>query len=79
MTTVYAYDAANELVTAQVDGTTWNYTYDANGSLTEVLPNGNPGNGAKRYTYNAAGNLIQVESPNDSNWNVQAEMDYTAI
>ncbi|MDL1911587.1 hypothetical protein FBQ81_13010 [Chloroflexi bacterium CFX6] len=66
-------------MTAQVDSTTWNYTYDANGSLTEVLPNGNPEDGAKRYTYNAAGNLVQVEAHNGSAWDVQAEMDYNGL
>ena len=79
VTTAYTYNTANELVTAQVDGTTWNYTYDANGSLTEVLPNGNPGNGAKRYTYNVAGDLVQVEAHNGSNWDVQAEMNYNGL
>lgn len=55
------------------------YTHDANGSLTEVLPNGNPGDGAKRYIYNAAGNLVQVEAHNGSNWDVQAEMSYNGL
>ena len=79
VTTTYAYNTANELVTAQVDSTTWNYTYDANGSLTEVLPNGNPDNGAKRYTYNVAGNLVQVETHNGTAWSTQAEMDYNGL
>jgi len=79
VTTTYTYNAANELFTAQKDGTTWNYTYDANGSLTEVLPNGNPGNGAKRYTYNSAGNLVQVEAHNGTDWDTQAEMDYSGL
>ena len=79
VTTTYTYNTANELVTAQLNGTTWNYTYDANGSLTEVLPNGNPGTGAKRYTYDVTGNLVQVEAHNGAGWNTQAEMNYNGL
>ena len=79
VTTVYTYDAANQLDTAQLDGTTWQYTYDANGSLTEILPNGNVASGAKRYTYNAANNLVQVEAHNGAGWAIQAEMGYNGL
>ena len=77
--TTYTYNTANELETAQKDGTTWQYVYDANGGLTEVLPGGNPASGAKRYTYNAAGSLVQVEAHNGSDWETQAEMDYNGL
>lgn len=30
--------------------------------------------GAKRYTYNSAGNLIQVEAHNGTSWATQATM-----
>ena len=33
VTTVYTYDGANQLNTAQQGSITWQYTYDANGSL----------------------------------------------
>lgn len=62
--TTYAYDAANQLETAQTSGesTVWYYTYDNNGSLTEITPNGaTPANGARRYTYNAVRQLIRAE------------------
>jgi YD repeat-containing protein len=78
-TTSYTYDDANQLVTAQADGTEWHYIYDANGNLTEVLPNGNEADGAKRYTYNAAGYLVKVESHDGSGWNLQAEMSYNGL
>ncbi|MBK7317720.1 DNRLRE domain-containing protein [Candidatus Villigracilis affinis] len=78
-TTAYTYDAANQLVTAQADATIWHYEYDANGSLVEVLPDGNAASGAKRYTYNTAGYLTEVESHNGSGWNSQAEMTYNGF
>ena len=48
----YTYDAANQLSTAQEGSTTWQYTYDANGSLIS--------DGVKTYTYDSANRLIQV-------------------
>ena len=50
--TTYTYDAANQLNTAQEGSTTWQYTYDANGSLIS--------DGVKTYTYDSANRLIQV-------------------
>ena len=50
--TTYAYDTANQLETAQQGSTTWQYTYDANGSLIS--------DGVKNYTYNSANRLVQV-------------------
>jgi YD repeat-containing protein len=78
-TTTYTYDAANQLVTAQSEDATWNYVYDGNGSLIKVLPNGSESNGAKRYTYNAAGYLVKVEAHDENSWNVQAEMNYDGM
>ena len=52
VTTVYTYDAANQLDTAQQGSTTWQYTYDANGSLIS--------DGVKTYTYDSANRLVQV-------------------
>ena len=43
------------------------------------MPDGNATNGAKRYTYNPAGYLTQVEAHNGVDWNVQAEMDYNGL
>lgn len=61
MNTTCTYDLANQLSTAQVEDTTWQYSYDADGSLTEVLPNGSEASGAKRYTYKVAGNLVRTD------------------
>jgi len=77
--TTYTYDIANQLETAQVNGVTWQYHYDANGSLVETLPDGNAASGAKRYTYNAAGYLTQVEAHNGADWATQSEMDYNGL
>ncbi|MBN2116321.1 MAG: hypothetical protein JW730_07115 [Anaerolineales bacterium] len=77
--TTYSYDAANQLATAVENGVTWQYHYDENGSLIETLPDGNAASGAKRYTYNTAGYLMQVEMHNGSGWNAQAEMDYNGL
>jgi hypothetical protein len=45
----------------------------------EVLPNGAEASGAKRYTYNTAGYLMQVETHNGSSWDTQAEMAYNDL
>jgi YD repeat-containing protein len=50
--TTYTYDAANQLDTAQQGSTSWQYTYDANGSLIS--------DGVKTYTYDSANRLIEV-------------------
>ncbi len=50
--TAYTYDEANQLETAQQGSTTWQYTYDANGSLIS--------DGVKNYTYDSANRLVQV-------------------
>jgi RHS repeat-associated protein len=52
VTTTYTYDAANQLTTAQQGSTSWQYTYDANGSLIS--------DGVKTYTYDSANRLIEV-------------------
>jgi len=44
--TNYAYDAANQLVTADRGGVNWHYTYDGNGSLIETTPGEAAGSGA---------------------------------
>ncbi|MBI2330606.1 MAG: hypothetical protein HYU84_00220, partial [Chloroflexi bacterium] len=77
--TSYQYDAANQLLTAEKGESLWYYIYDANGSLVEVLPNNTETSGAKRYAYNTAGYLTQVEAHNGSGWGVQAEMDYNGL
>lgn len=71
--TSYQYDSANQLLTAEKGESLWHYVYDSNGSLVEVLPNNTETSGAKRYTYNTAGYLTQVETHNGSGWDVQAE------
>ncbi|HRJ57207.1 MAG TPA: hypothetical protein PLV64_13040 [Anaerolineales bacterium] len=77
--TSYQYDAANQLQTAELGESLWYYVYDANGSLVEVLPNNIETSGAKRYTYNTAGYLTQVEAHNGAGWDVQAEMSYNGL
>jgi len=81
VTTTYDYNHANQLTTAQADNSpiVWQYVYDANGRLTEVLPDGVPANGAKRYTYNTAGYLIQTEAHDGSAYQLQAEMFYNGL
>jgi len=54
VTTVYSYDAANQLNTAQQGSTAWQYTYDANGSLVS--------DGVKTYTYDPANRLKTATS-----------------
>jgi hypothetical protein len=44
-----------------------------------VLPNGSEASGAKRYNYNAAGNLVQVDGYNGTGWAVQTEMGYNGL
>lgn len=73
ITTTYTYDAANQLLTATKDSTTWHYTYDGNGSLIQATPGDEILNGAKRYIYSAAGFLVKVETYTNS-WQSQAEM-----
>jgi len=79
--TTYAYDAANQLTTAQSDNdpTVWYYAYDNNGSLTEVLPNNALGAGARRYTYNASRQLVQAERHDGVAYQPQAEMEYNGL
>jgi hypothetical protein len=48
--------------------------------LTDITPNGTaPANGARRYTYNTAGYLIQAEWHNGAAYQPQAEMQYTGL
>lgn len=80
--TTYTYDATNELMTAHADGDpiTWHYTFDNNGSLTDITPNGTtPANGARRYTYSPAGYLLQVETHDGTAYQPQAEMAYNGL
>ena len=58
---------------------TWQYDFDGNGSLLQALPGGQPGDGAKRYTYNSAGQLVKVEGHNGAGYQVQAEMVYNGL
>ena len=82
-TVSYTYDAANQLLTATNDSVAWHYTYDGNGSLIQSTlgdPSTGSGtaNGAKRYTYSAAGFLVKVETYT-SDWQPQAEMAYDGL
>jgi YD repeat-containing protein len=79
-TTAYTYNEDNQLVTAQAgSGTLWHYRFDGNGSLVETTPGAQPGNGAIRYTYNSAGQLVQVEAHYGTGYQVQAEMVYNGM
>ncbi len=78
ITTTYAFDAANQLQSASSGGLAWRYSYDLNGRLVEVTPKGSL-NGARRYTYNDAGYLAQVESHNGASYQLQAEMTYNGL
>lgn len=64
--TTYIYDAANQLDTAEQGSTTWQYTYDANGSLIS--------DGVKTYTYDSANRLTQVSDPSGT-----MSMDYNGL
>ena len=80
--TTYTYNAANQLVTAKVndESTIWYYTYDANGNLVEITPNGtSPANGAIRYTYDAANHLNKVETHNGTSYGTLAQMAYDGL
>jgi RHS repeat-associated protein len=82
VTTTYTYNEANQLLTAQAsnDPTVWHYLYDANGSLTDLIPNGTtPTNGARRYTYDAAGRLTQAELHDGVSYQPQADMVYDGL
>jgi len=68
----------SDLQTASSGPLTWYYSYNANGSLVEVTPKGSL-NGARRYTYNDAGYLAQVESHNGASYQLQAEMTYNGL
>ena len=62
--TTYTYDAANRLEKARSDddGITWHYTFDDRGNLLRQTPGGtDPAEGETRYTYDAAGRLVEVE------------------
>lgn len=61
--TTYTCNVASQLQTSKVDvePKTWYYSFDNNGNLREVTPNGsNPGNGAIRYTYDATNRLSMM-------------------
>jgi RHS repeat-associated protein len=80
--TTYTYDAANQLRTAKAnnDGTTWYYTYDANGNLREMTPNGtSPTNGALRYTYDASNRLNKAETYSGAAYATLAQMTYDGL
>jgi RHS repeat-associated protein len=80
--TTYTYNAASQLQTLKVDveATTWYYTFDSNGNLREITPNGtNPANGALRYTYDAVNRLNKIEMHNGSSYAKVAEMFYTGL
>lgn len=64
------YDAASQLDTAQQGSTTWQYTYDANGSLIS--------DGVKTYTYDSANRLVEsVISHQQSAWTPRVSLRTT--
>lgn len=81
VTTTYNYNNANQLTTAQMDNSpiVWEYAYDPNGRLTDILPDGIAANGAKQYTYNTAGYLTQTKAHDGSGYQLQAEMLYDGL
>jgi RHS repeat-associated protein len=79
--TAYTYDVTSRLATSKVDveSTTWYYHFDGNGNLIEMTPNGSsPGNGAIRYSYDAANQLNKIETYNDS-YSTLAQMNYDGL
>ncbi len=56
--TTYTYDIANQLETSTGNGVTWQYHYDANGSLIS--------DGVKTYTYDSANRLVTVDGPSST-------------
>jgi len=82
VTTTFGYNDGNELITAQMDNSSivWKYYYDDTGNLICILPNAPyHTNGAKLYTYNAAGHLIKTETHDGSGYQLQAEMLYDGL
>jgi YD repeat-containing protein len=82
VTTSYTYDAASQLSTAQSTDTqvTWHYSYDNNGSLIELIPGENgPTNGARKYSYNTAGQLTKVEQHDGTSYQTQSQMSYNGL
>ncbi len=80
--TTYTYNAAHQLVTAKADteSTTWYYQYDNNGGLVAITPNGlAPANGAKRYSYDTAGQLVKAEQHDGSAYQAVSEMAYDGL
>jgi len=66
VTTTYNYDAANQLNTASEGSNTWQFTYDANSSLTS--------NGVSSYTYDSANRLIAVDGTE-----IDSSMSYNGL
>jgi YD repeat-containing protein len=77
-TTIYTYDAANQLLSATEGTTVWTYIYDGNGSLIESDPGTGAATGSTRYTYNTAGYLTKVETFT-TEWETQSEMKYDGL
>jgi YD repeat-containing protein len=79
--TTYTYNAANQLVTAKADNDpiVWHYTYDHNGNLIDGTPDGSPDDGAVRYSFNAAMQLVQVERHDGAGYELVSEMDYDGL
>jgi YD repeat-containing protein len=77
----YAYNAANQLVTAHSsdDGITWHYTHDQRGNLLRQTPGGTePAEGETRCTYNSASQLVRVELYTAAGYVTLAEGVYNA-
>lgn len=72
-------NAADQLVTARssADGIVWHYTFDDRGSLLRQTPGGTaPADGEIRYSYDAAGQLVEVELYVTGDYTTLATADY---
>lgn len=62
-TVLFNYDAAGQLLSSTVNGSTWSYAYDALGNLTRKT---DPTGAVTQYTHDANGNVLSETRPDGS-------------